>query len=286
MIKISQKTISNKINCSGIGLHTGSNINISLLPAPIDSGIVFRRVDLDKEIATVPAKYNLVTTTQLGTTIANGAGGSVATIEHLMAAIWGAAIDNLIIEIDGSEVPIMDGSSNPFVFLLECAGVLLQDAPRRVIEITKEINVSDGDKFVTVQPFSHFCAQLTVDFSEKFPAQIFAFDSEINSFKNDIASARTFCFEQEIEYMRNVGLVKGGSLDNAIVIGDNGEILNEGGFRYKDELVRHKMIDFIGDMYLAGHFILGKFKAFKTGHSLNNKLIHKIISDPTNWRFV
>ncbi|MBU6141115.1 MAG: UDP-3-O-acyl-N-acetylglucosamine deacetylase [Proteobacteria bacterium] len=286
MLNISQKTINSKISCNSIGLHSGSNVTMKLIPAPCDSGIIFRRTDLENGKNEVKALYNNVVTTNLGTTISNEFGAKVATIEHLMAAIWGAGIDNLIIELNSEEIPIMDGSSAPFIFLIECAGINIQQEQRRFIEITKSIRVEEKDKFIEIVPASEFSLNLSVDFDHKhILEQKFDYRTSTTSFKNDISRARTFCFQHEIENMHKIGLAKGGSLKNAIVVSDEG-VLNEEGLRYKDEFVRHKTLDFLGDMYLAGHQIIGHFTASKVGHSINNKILHEIFTNKDSWRLV
>ena len=286
MLNISQKTINSKISCSSVGLHSGRNVVMTLLPAPCNSGIIFRRVDVEKGKNEIKAIYKNVITTNLGTTIANEFGTKVATIEHLMAAIWGSGIDNLIVELDSEEIPIMDGSSAPFIFLIECAGINLQQEQRRIIEITKKIRVEDKDKFIEITPSSEFSLDLHVDFDHKHvPKQKFDYHSTMTSFKNDISRARTFCFQHEIDHMHKLGLAKGGSLKNAIVVGEDG-IVNEGGLRYQDEFVRHKTLDFLGDMYLAGHYIIGHFAASKSGHGINNKFLHELFANPDSWRLV
>lgn len=259
---------------------------MTLLPAPCNSGIIFRRIDIEANKNEIKANYKNVITTNLGTTIANEFKIKVATIEHLMAAIWGSGIDNIIVELNSEEIPIMDGSSAPFVFLIECAGINIQEDQRRFIEITKKIRVEDGDKFVEINPSTEFMIDLHVDFAHKHvPGQKFVYHSTLNSFKNDISRARTFCFQHEIDQMHKLGLAKGGSLKNAIVVGDEG-ILNEGGLRYRDEFVRHKTLDFIGDMYLAGHYIIGRFSASKSGHGINNKFLRELFINHDSWRFV
>jgi len=280
----SQKTINSKINCSGIGLHSGVPVSISLVPAPCNSGIVFKRIDVENGI--IPANYRNVVETKLGTTIANEFGVKVSTIEHLMAAIWGSGIDNLLIEINGPEVPIMDGSSEPFVFLIECAGIHVQEELKRVIEITKKTRFQEGDKFIEIEPAKEFALDLQIDFHHnQIQKQSFSFHSNHISFKNDISRARTFGFKHEVEYMHKLGLAKGGSLDNAILIDDNG-VMNSDGLRYQDEFVRHKILDFIGDIYLAGFRIIGHFTGFKTGHEVNNKMLHQLLKDETAWRLI
>jgi UDP-3-O-[3-hydroxymyristoyl] N-acetylglucosamine deacetylase len=285
MISVSQKTVNSKVECSGVGLHSGERASIKLIPAPCNSGIIFKRSDLSGQNI-INANYKNVIGTNLGTTLTNEAGAKVSTIEHLMAAIWGCGIDNLLIEIDGPEIPIMDGSSEPFVFLIECAGINIQEEPRRVLEIMKKVRVEDGDKFIEVEPSKDFSIDLHIDFNHKeIKNQTFDYHSTFTSFKNDICRARTFGFKHEIEQMHKMGLARGGSLDNAILVDENG-IVNKEGLRYGDEFVRHKALDFIGDIYLAGHFILGHFKASRAGHGINNKLLHKLFADETAWRII
>ncbi len=286
MHAISQKTIDSSVSCLGIGIHSGSKVEITLHKAPIDTGIIFRRTDVSAEKSIVKANYKNVVETNLGTTISNEFGIKISTIEHLMAAIWGSGIDNLFIDIDNQEVPIMDGSSEPFVFLLECAGINVQEAARRVIEITKKVRIEDGDKFVEVEPAKNFSIDFAIDFNHKeIQKQNFIFHSTLASFKNDVCCARTFGFKNEIEYLNKNGLAKGGSLDNAIVIDDDG-VMNKEGLRYSNEFARHKTLDFIGDIYLAGHYIIGHFNASKSGHGLNNKMLHKLLSDESAWKMV
>lgn len=283
---ISQKTIHSAVKCSGVGLHSGENASIALLPAACNTGIIFKRIDVKDRDNEIKASYENVVTTGYGTTISNKAGVKVATIEHLMSALCGCGIDNLIIEIDGGEVPIMDGSCEPFVFLIECAGIEVQEEPRRVIEILKKVRVEDGDKFIEVEPAKEFSVDLHVDFNHKIAgSQQFQYSANVGFFKEKIARARTFCFKSEIDQLRKAGLAKGGSLDNAIVIDDNG-VMNDEDFRHSDELVRHKILDFIGDIYLAGKVINGHFTASKAGHGINNKMLHKLFSDESAWRIV
>lgn len=281
-----QRTINKKVSCSGIGLHSGKEVRMSLLPAPDNSGIIFKRVDIKDKNNQIFANYKNVSTTNLGTTIANEDGVTVATIEHLMAAIWGLSIDNLIVELDAQEIPIMDGSSSSFIFLIECAGVHNQEAPRKIIEILKTVSVEDGDKSLTIEPSKEFYIDLQIDFHHnQLGEQNFSFNPSHTSFKNDISRARTFAFEKDIEKMHKIGLALGGSLNNAVVIGENG-ILNPEGLRYKDEFVRHKMLDFIGDIFLAGGYFIGHFKGVKAGHGINNKLLHQLFADKNAYRLV
>jgi UDP-3-O-[3-hydroxymyristoyl] N-acetylglucosamine deacetylase len=286
MIASLQRTINSSVNCNGIGLHSGVDVKMTLSPAPVDTGIVFIRSDIGAKKGTIKANYKNVVDANLGTTIANEFGAKVATIEHLMAAIWGCEIDNLIIEINAAEVPIMDGSSEPFIFLIECAGVVSQDRPRKIFEILKKVSVTDRDKFVSIEPAKEFSVDLKIDFNHsQIKKQNFDFHSNHISFKNDLSRARTFGFEHEIEALHKMGLAKGGSLDNAIVVGKDG-IVNKNGLRYEDEFVKHKTLDFIGDIYLAGGHILGRFTAFKSGHAINNKMLHALFSDESAWRLI
>lgn len=284
-----QKTIKHKVSCYGIGLHSGKDVRLSLLPAPVDHGIVFKRTDIENKNNLVGAHYANVVETTLGTTIANDDGVKVATIEHLMAALWGCGIDNCLIEIDGPEVPIMDGSSEPFVFLIECAGRIEQEKTRRIIEILKDIRVEDEKAkggYITISPAESFSIDLAIDFGDKvISSQKGNFDSRIVSFKSDLCRARTFGFEHEVDYLQSQGLAKGGSLDNAIVVGKDG-ILNKGDLRYRDEFVRHKILDCIGDVYLAGAYFKGKLEGFKSGHGLNNKLLRALFDDKDAWRMM
>lgn len=277
-----QHTIENPISCTGIGLHSGANVHMTLMPAPEDTGIVFVRAD--KKDALVRADYRNVTSTMLGTTISNEEGVSVATVEHLMAAFWGCNIDNARVILDGPEVPIMDGSSEPFVFLIECAGVKKQARHRRMIEVLKKVEVVENDKYMAITPAEHFSVGLKIDFKDKVIAtQTGQFNASDVNFKQDLCRARSFCFEHEVSFLREKGLAQGGSLDNAVVVSKTG-VLNEGGLRYEDEFVRHKILDCIGDFYLGGAFFLGNFVGSRTGHGLNNKLLHKLFSDPQAWR--
>ncbi len=286
MLSSSQKTINSKIKCHSIALHSGINVNMTLLPAPDNSGIIFKRIDIESSKNQIKANYQNVTTTNLGTTIANEFKTSISTIEHLMAGIWGCGIDNLIIEIDGPEIPIMDGSSEPFIFLIECAGIKSSQEHRKFIEITKKFRFEDGDKFIEVSPCKQFELDMKIDFNNPhITRNHLSYHSTMHSFKNDLARARTFCFKGEIEQMHKIGLAKGGSLDNAIVIADDG-IVNKEGLRYDDEFIKHKTLDFLGDLYLAGYFIIGKFNAFKTGHGINNKFLHQLFNNKDCWKLV
>ena len=280
-----QTTLGNKVSCSGIGLHSGSQVNMTIYPAKADTGIVFRRLDVAAEVALVPARFDLVADTRLGTTIRNQHGITVATIEHLMAAIWGVGIDNAVVELDGPEVPIMDGSSEPFVFMLECAGLSSLAAPRKVLRVLKSIEVRDGESVARVQP-NHEGDEgciLGIEIQFNNPVinrQASRYDFREVTFKQSLSRARTFGFEHEVTALRNMGLALGGSLDNAIVVGKDA-ILNQDGLRYQDEFVRHKALDCLGDLYLAGCRIDARFEFLRPGHAINNKLLRAIFADET-----
>lgn len=278
-----QHTIKTSIPCRGVGLHSGEAVSMVLHPAPTGHGIVFRRIDLEEGRNEIPARYDAVTNTTLCSTIANDSGASVATIEHLMAAIAGLGVDNLLIELDGPEVPVMDGSAEPFAFLLDCAGIVEQELPRKAIRILRDVTVSHGDSVVTISPANEFLVEMVIDFdSAAIGRQSLAVQVSPELFRNDIAKARTFGFLHEVEAMRKAGLGRGGSLENAVVI-DGDRVMNDEGLRFTDEFVRHKILDCIGDLALAGHPILGHVVAEKAGHALNNKLLHAVFADPANW---
>lgn len=281
-----QKTIKNPVSCFGIGLHSGLRVDLRLVPAEPNTGIVFRRTDIEGESAMIAGNYANVSGTLLGTTLSNKQGVQMATVEHLMAAFWGCGIDNCIVEVSGPEIPIMDGSSEPFVFLIECAGVDEQNKRRKVLEVQKEITVKEGDGFATIRPSDGFSVGFEIDFGDTIVAkQKASFDARDVCFKNDLSRARTFGFAKEVDMLREKGLALGGSLDNAIVVGEEG-ILNEEALRYNDEFVRHKILDCIGDVYLAGHYIKGEVVAYKSGHALNNKLLHQFFATEDAWRTI
>lgn len=283
---IKQRTLRNEIKATGVGLHSGQKVYMTLKPAPVDSGIVFRRVDLDP-VVEIQAKAENVGETTLSTTLVEG-GVKVSTVEHLLSAMAGLGIDNAVVELSAAEVPIMDGSAGPFVFLLQSAGILEQEAAKKFIRIKKEVTVRDGDKTASLVPFDGFKVSFKIDFDHpvfrdrKVDAAI---DFSSTSFVKEVSRARTFGFMHEFEYLRSQGLVKGGSFDNAVVV-DEYRILNEDGLRYEDEFVKHKVLDAIGDLYLLGHSLIGEFKAFKSGHALNNASLRQLIAEPDAWEFV
>ncbi len=282
-----QLTLSSAITCSGVALHSGDTVVMNIRPAEVNTGIVFVRTDVGTERGIVPARYDLVSETTLGTTLRNEFGVTIATVEHLMAALAGAEIDNAVIEMDGPEVPIMDGSSEPFVFLLECAGTVEQDAPKRFIEVLKPVSVRDGDCVASLEPHADgFVLDITIEFAHQaIGRQHAVYDFTTTSFKQSLCRARTFGFVREVEKMHSMGLALGGSLKNAIVVGDEG-VVNEEGLRYQDEFVRHKALDCVGDYYLAGASILGRATTTKPGHGVNNKLIRALFADASNYRIV
>lgn len=285
-----QTTLKNHIHCSGIGLHSGSKISMALYPAEADTGIVFRRVDISGHHAVIPARFDRVADTRLCTTLANEDGVTIATVEHLMAALAGCEIDNVIVEVKGGEVPIMDGSAEPFVFLIECAGSVELDAPRRVVQVTREVSILEEAGEASLSPAGLDRSGLTIDLNIDFKntaigRQNLTVTVSSNSFKNEICRARTFGFLEDVEALRQAGLAQGGSLDNAVVISGS-EVLNEGGLRFEDEFVRHKILDCIGDLYLAGNPLVGTFSGLRTGHDLHNKLLRRLFADRSAWNLI
>lgn len=282
-----QRTLKTSISCKGVGLHSGSTVTMVLRPGAPSSGIVFRRTDIAGAGALIPAHWANVNDTRMNTCIANEAGVSVRTIEHLMAAFAGMQIDNALVDINGPEVPVMDGSASPFVFLIECAGVVEQSAPRRAIRILKRVSIVDGDKLAALTPSPRgFSVRFEIDFAD--PAicrQECAMSLGNGAFKSEISRARTFGFETEVAALRAAGLARGGSLENAVVIGADHRILNEDGLRYEDEFVRHKVLDAVGDLYLAGAPIMGQFHGVRSGHALNNRLLRALFADETAWEW-
>ncbi len=283
---IRQRTLKNIIRATGVGLHTGEKIYLTLMPAPVDAGIVFRRTDLDP-VVEIPACAKNVGDTTLSTVLMKD-GVRVSTVEHLLSAMAGLGIDNAIVEVSAPEVPIMDGSAGPFVFLIQSAGIEEQRAAKKFIRIKKPITVKDGDKKATFLPFEGFKVSFGIDFDH--PAFVgrtvdASIDFSSTSFVKEISRARTFGFMHEIEYLRSRGLAQGGSLDNAVVL-DEYRVLNEDGLRYEDEFVKHKILDAIGDLYLLGNSLIGEFKAFKSGHGLNNKLLRELILRTNAWEVV
>ncbi|GAB2878193.1 UDP-3-O-acyl-N-acetylglucosamine deacetylase [Microbulbifer echini] len=283
---IKQRTLKNAIRATGVGLHTGKKVILTLKPAPVDTGIVFRRTDLDP-VVEIEARAENVGDTLLSTTLVKD-DVRIATVEHLLSAMAGLGIDNAIVELSAQEVPIMDGSAGPFVFLIQSAGIQEQSAPKKFLRIKKPITVEEGDKVASFLPFNGFKVSFTIDFDHPvFQGRNLtsSVDFSSTSFVKEVSRARTFGFMHEIEYLRSKGLVQGGSVDNAIVV-DQYRILNEGGLRYEDEFVKHKILDAIGDLYLLGTSLIGEFKAFKSGHSLNNKSLRHLMTQKDAWEMV
>jgi len=283
---IRQRTLKNAIRATGIGLHTGKKVLLSLAPAPINAGIVFRRVDQVPPVI-IPGKPYNVFETELATTLVKD-GVRVSTVEHLMSALAGLGIDNCYVDLSSDEVPIMDGSAAPFVFLVQSAGILEQGAPKRFTRIKRPVEVREGDKWARFEPFDGFKVKFTIDFDHpvfRHQAKTMEVDFSTTSFVREISRARTFGFMRDIEALRKKDLALGGSLDNAIVI-DEYRVLNQDGLRYRDEFVRHKILDAIGDLYLLGHSLIGSFTAHKSGHALNNRLLRALVEDTAAWEDV
>ena len=278
-----QRTLKSRINCTGIGLHSNASVSMTLCPAPSDSGVRFRRTDLDRATASVAARVENVIDCRFSTAIGQGEDVCIGTVEHLMAALAGCRVDNALVEIDGPEVPIMDGSAAPFVFLIECSGTVALDAPRQALRILKDVRIDDGERSASLCPATEFSASFELAYDNPVIArQEYFFQFEGGNFKSDLSRARTFCLEQEVDYLRSLGLAQGGSLDNAIVVGEQG-ILNEGGLRHDDEFVRHKILDAIGDLYLAGAPIQGHFHGVCSGHEMNHRLLNAVFEDSSAW---
>jgi UDP-3-O-[3-hydroxymyristoyl] N-acetylglucosamine deacetylase len=283
---IRQRTLNNTIRATGVGLHSGEKVYLTLKPAPINSGIVFRRTDLDP-VVDIPANALQVGETTLSTTLVKDH-ARVDTVEHLLSAMAGLGIDNAIVELSAQEVPIMDGSSGPFVFLLQSAGIAEQDAPKRFIRIKRKIEVCEGDKVASFVPYNGFKVSFEIDFDHpvfKQSIQKASLDFSSTSYVKEVSRARTFGFTKDLEYMRSKNLALGGSVKNAIVV-DDYRVLNEDGLRYDDELVKHKILDAVGDLYLLGHSLIGEFIGHKSGHGLNNRLLRELLQHEDAWEFV
>jgi UDP-3-O-[3-hydroxymyristoyl] N-acetylglucosamine deacetylase len=283
--RVRQQTLRNPISCAGIGLHSGRKLTLKLCPASVDTGIVFHRSDLGIDI---PARFDLVVDTRLSTVIAapEDPRARIATVEHVMAALAGCGIDNARVEVDGPEIPILDGSAAPFVFLIDCAGREEQAAPRSMIELLKRVRVEDGEAFAELRPAPAACLSLSLSIA--FPAraigrQAYTMNLSERCFRREIADCRTFTLLGEIEALRAAGLAQGGSLDNAVVV-DDAKILNPAGLRRRDEFVRHKVLDAVGDLAMAGQPIRGAFIGHRSGHGLNNRLLRKLLAEPGAWR--
>jgi len=283
---IRQRTLKNVIRATGVGLHTGEKVFLTLRPAAPDTGIVFRRVDLPEPVD-IPATAANVGDTRLSTTLERD-GVKISTVEHLLSAFAGLGIDNAYVDVSAPEVPIMDGSAGPFVFLIQSAGVEEQNRLKKFIRIKKKVEVRDGDKWARFEPFNGFKVSFGIDFDHPVfteETQFASIDFSSTSFVKEVSRARTFGFLREIEMLRERNLALGGSMDNAIVV-DDYRVLNEDGLRYEDEFVKHKILDAIGDLYLLGHSLIGAFYGYKSGHALNNRLLNALIERPEAWEEV
>jgi len=283
---LKQRTLKNKIKSTGVGLHTGVRVELMLRPAPADSGIVFHRTDLPKPV-TIDADARNVGDTRLSSSLEKD-GARISTVEHLMSALAGLGIDNLHVDVAGPEIPIMDGSAGPFVFLLQSAGIVEQSAPKRYLRIKSAVEARQDDKWARFEPHHGFMLDFTID----FPHPVFgsenrhvAIDFAEHSYIKEVSRARTFGFMQDVEALRAAGLILGGNLQNAIVL-DETRILNSDGLRYDNEFAKHKVLDAIGDLYLLGHPLIGKYTAYKSGHGLNNALSRALLSRPDAWELV
>ncbi|RUT65042.1 UDP-3-O-[3-hydroxymyristoyl] N-acetylglucosamine deacetylase [Morganella morganii] len=284
---IKQRTLKRIVQATGVGLHTGKKVTLTMRPAPANTGIIYRRTDLNPPVD-FPADAKSVRDTMLCTCLVNEDNVRISTVEHLNAALAGLGIDNLVIEVDAAEIPIMDGSASPFVFLLLDAGIEELSSAKKFLRLKETVRVEDGDKWAELSPFNGFSLNFTIDFNH--PAidsstQRYAMNFSAENFVRDISRARTFGFMRDIEYLQSKGLCLGGSFDCAIVV-DDYRVLNEDGLRFEDEFVRHKMLDAIGDLFMCGHNIIGAFTAFKSGHALNNKLLQAVLAKESAWELV
>ncbi len=283
---IKQRTLKNMIRATGVGLHTGTKVYMTLRPAAADTGIVFRRTDLTPQVEIKGEPYS-VGDTRLSSCLEKD-NARIFTVEHLMSALAGLGIDNAYVDLSAPEVPIMDGSAGPFVFLLQSAGIEEQNAPKKFVRILKPVEVKEGDKWVRFEPYSGFKLTMGIDFAHPVfdkADQSITVDFSTTSYIKEVSRARTFGFMQDVETLRAQGLALGGSLDNAIVM-DEYRVLNTDGLRYEDEFVKHKVLDAIGDLYLLGHPLIGAFSGHKSGHTLNNRLLRQLLEDKPSWEFV
>jgi len=283
---IRQRTLKNSIRATGVGLHTGKKIFLTLRPAAPNTGVIFRRVDLDDPVE-IKATPENVGDTSLSSTLVQG-DVRISTVEHLMSAIAGLGIDNVYVDISAPEVPIMDGSAGPFVFLIQSAGIVEQDAPKKFIRIKQGVKVEDGDKWARFEPFDGFKVGFSIDFEHPVfttDNQFAELDFSTTSFVKEVSRARTFGFVRDVERLRKNELALGASMDNAIAL-DDYRVLNEDGLRYEDEFVKHKILDAIGDLYLLGHSLIGAFTGHKSGHALNNALLRKLLATENAWEEV
>lgn len=280
---VMQKTLKSSISCTGVALHSGNKTSMTLHPADINVGIFFERTDVTDRDPMVAARWDRVVDTRMCSVLGNDDGVTVSTVEHLMSALAGAGVDNCRIEIDGGEVPIMDGSAAPFVFLVECAGIVEQAAPRRAIRVLKPVSIEEKGKRASLSPADGFSLDFEIKFdSDAIKHQTLSVDMADGAFKKEVARARTFGFMHEVEALWAAGLAKGGSMENAVVVSGD-RVLNEEGLRYDDEFVRHKILDAVGDLYLAGAPIVGAFQGVCSGHAANNALLRALMADEDAW---
>jgi UDP-3-O-[3-hydroxymyristoyl] N-acetylglucosamine deacetylase len=283
---IKQRTLKNAIRATGIGVHTGNKIYLTLKPAPVDAGIIFRRVDFPNPVD-IPAASEFVGDTSMCTTLQKD-GASISTVEHILSAFAGLGIDNAYVEVSAPEVPIMDGSAGPFVFLIQSAGIATQDALKKFIRIKKTIEVNDGDKFARLEPFNGFSVNFSIDFAHPIfrgKEQKISLDFSTTSYVKEVSRARTFGFLRDAEKLRSMNLALGASMDNTVVL-DDYRVLNEDGLRYEDEFVKHKILDAVGDLYLLGKNVIGTLTAHKSGHTLNNMLLKALLANQDAWEIV
>ncbi len=283
---LKQRTLRESVRATGIGLHSGQKVFMSLLPAGADTGIVFRRMDLSPPVE-IKAQAEIISATEMASTLVQGK-VRVATIEHLMSALAGMGIDNCVVELSAGEVPIMDGSAAPFVFLIQSAGIQELAAPKRFVRIRHPVQVQDGDKYARIEPYDGFRLTFGIEFRHpvfKTSKQTATVDFSSSNFVREVSRARTFGFMQDVEMLRSKNLALGGTLDNAVVL-DQFSVMNQEGLRFEDEFVRHKILDAIGDLYLMGHSLIGAYTAHKSGHALNNQLLRALIADRAAWEVV
>ena len=283
---IKQRTLKNVIRATGVGLHTGRKVFLTLRPAPADTGIMFRRADLSPQVEIVARSGN-VGDTSLSTSLVKG-NVRISTVEHLLSAFAGLGIDNAYVDLSAAEVPIMDGSAGPFVFLIQSAGVEEQNKAKQFIRVKRTIGVEDGDKWAKFEPYDGFKVSFEIEFDHPFFQQRSKYaeiDFSTTSFVKEVCRARTFGFMRDVELLRDQNLALGGSLDNAVVV-DDYRVLNEDGLRYEDEFVKHKILDAIGDLYLLGHGLIGAFHGYKSGHELNNRLLRKMLATEDAWELI
>lgn len=283
---IKQRTLKNMIRATGIGVHTGKKVYITLRPAPVNTGVIFRRTDGDT-VVEIPARAENIGDTSLSTCLTKG-DVRISTVEHLMSALAGIGIDNVYIDLNAPELPIMDGSAAPFVFLIQSAGIEEQNAAKKFVRIKRRVEIKAGDKWVRIEPFNGFKVTFSIDFNHPIineSNQTATLDFSTTSYVKEVSRARTFGFLSDYEYIRKNNLALGASLDNAIVL-DEFKIINQDGLRYSDEFVKHKILDAVGDLYLLGHSVIGAFVGYKSGHALNSQLLNKILADKNAWEVV